>query len=120
MQTRTQRNAPTADNTIVRISLSPPCPLFRWPLVARAAGLSSDGGPGDSVGAVVGWTVGLIVGCGVGSPVGALVGGGGDGYQVGGGYGRWKGTTFRIGHMGEVGPEDLEGLLDAMDDVLAG
>jgi aspartate aminotransferase-like enzyme len=36
------------------------------------------------------------------------------GYTVGGGYGVWKGTTFRIGHMGEVGLEDLEELLPAI------
>jgi aspartate aminotransferase-like enzyme len=29
------------------------------------------------------------------------------GFTVGGGYGDWKESTFRIGHMGEVGREDL-------------
>jgi aspartate aminotransferase-like enzyme len=41
------------------------------------------------------------------------------GYSVGGGYGQWKASTFRIGHMGEVGEEDLEGLLEAIDDVVS-
>jgi aspartate aminotransferase-like enzyme len=40
------------------------------------------------------------------------------GFTVGGGYGEWKGSTFRIGHMGEVGDDDLEALLGALDDVL--
>lgn len=33
------------------------------------------------------------------------------GFTIGGGYGKWKPTTFRIGHMGEVGPSDLDALL---------
>lgn len=33
------------------------------------------------------------------------------GFTIGGGYGKWKPTTFRIGHMGEVRPPDLEALL---------
>jgi len=33
------------------------------------------------------------------------------GFVVGGGYGKWKQATFRIGHMGEVGEDDLERLL---------
>ena len=37
---------------------------------------------------------------------------------MGGGYGKWKPETFRIGHMGEVRTEDLEGLLAALDEVL--
>jgi aspartate aminotransferase-like enzyme len=41
------------------------------------------------------------------------------GYTVGEGYGEWKADTFRIGHMGDVQPEDLEGLLSALD-ALAG
>jgi aspartate aminotransferase-like enzyme len=41
------------------------------------------------------------------------------GFTVGGGYGPWKSTTFRIGHMGEVRERDLEGLFAAADEVLA-
>jgi aspartate aminotransferase-like enzyme len=37
------------------------------------------------------------------------------GYTVGGGYGRWKPESFRIGHMGEVRAADLEALLAAID-----
>ena len=40
------------------------------------------------------------------------------GFTVGAGYGEWKADTFRIGHMGEVLPADLEGLLSALDDLL--
>ncbi len=39
------------------------------------------------------------------------------GWIVGGGYGDWKPTTFRIGHMGEVGDGDLEALLAQIDEV---
>jgi aspartate aminotransferase-like enzyme len=42
------------------------------------------------------------------------------GFTVGGGYGKWKPDTFRIGHMGEVRREDLEGLLSAIDGMLEG
>jgi aspartate aminotransferase-like enzyme len=42
-----------------------------------------------------------------------------SGFLLGGGYGEWKETTFRIGHMGDVGPADLEALLAALDDALA-
>jgi aspartate aminotransferase-like enzyme len=42
------------------------------------------------------------------------------GFTVGGGYGKWKPDTFRIGHMGEVRSEDLESLLGALDAVLEG
>lgn len=42
------------------------------------------------------------------------------GFVVGGGYGKLKPETFRLGHMGEVRPEDLEPLFEAIDDVLAG
>lgn len=42
------------------------------------------------------------------------------GFTVGGGYGKWKPETFRIGHMGEVRSEDLDGLLEALDHVLEG
>lgn len=41
------------------------------------------------------------------------------GYTVSSGYGDWKPATFRIGHMGEVQEGDLDGLLAAVDDVLA-
>ncbi len=40
------------------------------------------------------------------------------GYTIGGGYGDWKPTTFRIGHMGEVRGGDLEALLAEIDQVL--
>ena len=40
------------------------------------------------------------------------------GWTVGGGYGDWKPTTFRIGHMGEVRERDLEALLAEIDDVV--
>jgi aspartate aminotransferase-like enzyme len=43
----------------------------------------------------------------------------GRGWTVGGGYGDWKSTTFRIGHMGEVRDGDLEALLAEIDDVIA-
>ncbi len=38
-----------------------------------------------------------------------------QGFVVGGGYGDWKASTFRIGHMGEVREEDLDALLAAID-----
>jgi aspartate aminotransferase-like enzyme len=41
------------------------------------------------------------------------------GYTIGGGYGDWKPTTFRIGHMGEVRESDLETLLAEIDVILA-
>ncbi|HEV8631767.1 MAG TPA: alanine--glyoxylate aminotransferase family protein [Thermoanaerobaculia bacterium] len=40
------------------------------------------------------------------------------GYTVSEGYGDWKARTFRIGHMGEVQPADLEGLLGAIDELI--
>ena len=40
------------------------------------------------------------------------------GSTVGGGYGRWKPSTFRIGHMGEVHDGDLEALLDHLGALL--
>lgn len=40
------------------------------------------------------------------------------GFTVGGGYGDWKPTTFRIGHMGEVRESDLEVLLGTIDELL--
>lgn len=42
------------------------------------------------------------------------------GWTIGGGYGDWKPSTFRIGHMGEVQPADLEALLAEIDSVLEG
>lgn len=41
------------------------------------------------------------------------------GFTVGGGYGDWKTSTFRIGHMGEVRLADLEILLATIDEVVA-
>lgn len=41
-----------------------------------------------------------------------------QGLVVGGGYGRWKGKTFRIGHMGEVRGADLEHLLLTIEQVI--
>ena len=40
------------------------------------------------------------------------------GYTIGGGYGDWKSTTFRIGHMGEVRESDLAALLVEIDQIL--
>jgi aspartate aminotransferase-like enzyme len=40
------------------------------------------------------------------------------GFTLGSGYGDWKPSTFRIGHMGEVRNEDLGALLAALDEVL--
>ncbi|HET8773902.1 MAG TPA: alanine--glyoxylate aminotransferase family protein [Thermoanaerobaculia bacterium] len=39
------------------------------------------------------------------------------GYTLGGGYGIWKDTTFRIGHMGDIPLADLEAMLDALGEV---
>jgi aspartate aminotransferase-like enzyme len=41
-----------------------------------------------------------------------------QGFTVAGGYGDWKPSTFRIGHMGEVRPSDLVPLFAALDTVL--
>ena len=41
------------------------------------------------------------------------------GWLVGGGYGAWKPETFRIGHMGERTPEDVQALLVVLAEVLA-
>ncbi len=41
------------------------------------------------------------------------------GYVVGSGYGQWKPTTFRIGHMGEIRPADLEALFEEIKAILA-
>ena len=40
------------------------------------------------------------------------------GWTIGGGYGDWKPSTFRIGHMGEVRDTDLEALLAEIDSIL--
>lgn len=40
------------------------------------------------------------------------------GWTIGGGYGDWKPTTFRIGHMGEVRESDLDALLAEIDLIL--
>jgi predicted phosphoserine aminotransferase len=40
------------------------------------------------------------------------------GITIGGGYGDWKPSTFRIGHMGEVRESDLEALLGEIDEIL--
>jgi aspartate aminotransferase-like enzyme len=37
------------------------------------------------------------------------------GFTIGGGYGKWKTSTFRIGHMGDVDLASLEALLAALD-----
>jgi len=42
----------------------------------------------------------------------------GEGMSLANGYGRLKGSTFRIGHMGEMRPADLQALLDSIDDFL--
>jgi aspartate aminotransferase-like enzyme len=40
------------------------------------------------------------------------------GWTIGGGYGDWKPSTFRIGHMGEVRDSDLGALLAEIDRIL--
>ena len=40
------------------------------------------------------------------------------GYRVCGGYGRLKGQTFRIGHMGDHRPAELDALLTCIDEVM--
>jgi aspartate aminotransferase-like enzyme len=42
------------------------------------------------------------------------------GYTLGGGYGIWKDTTFRIGHMGDISIQDLTTMLDELDVVAKG
>lgn len=41
------------------------------------------------------------------------------GWTLGGGYGKWKPESFRVGHMGEVRPDDLRALLAEIDEWLA-
>ena len=40
------------------------------------------------------------------------------GFTLGGGYGQWKSSTFRIGHMGEVQSQDLAALFAALSEVI--
>jgi aspartate aminotransferase-like enzyme len=42
------------------------------------------------------------------------------GFTLGGGYGQWAETTFRIGHMGDIPIADLEKMLDALGEVARG
>jgi predicted phosphoserine aminotransferase len=42
----------------------------------------------------------------------------GQGMSLSNGYGRLKGSTFRIGHMGEIRPAELQTLLRSIDDFL--
>lgn len=39
------------------------------------------------------------------------------GFTLGGGYGEWKSSTFRIGHMGDMSLQSVESMLDALDEV---
>ncbi len=39
------------------------------------------------------------------------------GFTLGGGYGKWKATTFRIGHMGDIQVDDLNAMLDVLEEV---
>ncbi|HYM62805.1 MAG TPA: alanine--glyoxylate aminotransferase family protein [Thermoanaerobaculia bacterium] len=39
------------------------------------------------------------------------------GYTLGAGYGEWKETTFRIGHMGDITIEAVSGMLDVLDEL---
>jgi aspartate aminotransferase-like enzyme len=39
--------------------------------------------------------------------------------QISDGYGRLKGSTFRIAHMGEIGMADVEAVLAAIDEFIA-
>ena len=41
------------------------------------------------------------------------------GYTLGGGYGDWKESTFRIGHMGDISLEDLSAMLDVLNDAVS-
>lgn len=42
------------------------------------------------------------------------------GFTLGGGYGQWADTTFRIGHMGDIPIADLEAMLDVLREVARG
>lgn len=39
------------------------------------------------------------------------------GFTLGGGYGKWKESTFRIGHMGDISIDALNAMLDALEEV---
>ena len=39
------------------------------------------------------------------------------GFTLGGGYGKWKENTFRIGHMGDIQLTDLAAMLDVLEEV---
>ncbi len=52
-----------------------------------------------------------------GTPADLLNGMKSRGYTLGGGYGQWKGTTFRIGHMGDLAIEDLASMLEVLNEV---
>jgi aspartate aminotransferase-like enzyme len=39
------------------------------------------------------------------------------GFTLGGGYGDWKDSTFRIGHMGDISVDSLNAMLDALEEV---
>jgi aspartate aminotransferase-like enzyme len=39
------------------------------------------------------------------------------GFTIGGGYGEWKESTFRIGHMGDISLADLNAMLDVLESV---
>ena len=41
------------------------------------------------------------------------------GMIIGNGYGALKNKTFRIAHMGELGPDDMQSLFDVLDDFLS-
>ncbi|HSY50365.1 MAG TPA: alanine--glyoxylate aminotransferase family protein [Thermoanaerobaculia bacterium] len=41
------------------------------------------------------------------------------GFTLGGGYGKWKATTLRIGHMGDIQLDDLNAMLDVLEQVAA-
>ena len=40
------------------------------------------------------------------------------GFTIGGGYGKLKETTFRVGHMGDHTVTELDAVLDALGEVL--
>ena len=40
------------------------------------------------------------------------------GFTIGGGYGKLKETAFRVGHMGDHTVAELDGVLDALGEVL--
>ena len=39
------------------------------------------------------------------------------GFTLGGGYGKWKESTFRIGHMGDISIDALNAMLDVLTTV---